>query len=430
MKAIVLPLTLAVASAYSGTAFAQAEIVPEDEIKGAGDADIEGWNPSLALSGTLNLVSNTNVVGQVEGLSMLFGLGVVGGADYIKGKSVIRNEFTISESFAKTPVVDDFVKTDDKISIASSYNYFITKSFGSFAQLKVETSLFDSTAVTAEVQNYSVASAKPNGMSQSVMTDRLEVASAFKPFTLSESIGLFAEPVSSDLVNLSLRGGLGGRHTFASGVLVENDDSLTPNVIELQELADVHQAGVELYVGLKGKAEEDRIAYTVGASLLMPFVNNDDFNRSASELTRLALEGSVTVSVFDWMGLVYKGSIIADPQLFPDGSELTQYQTSLLLTFNYTLIDREKGIEEMKKEAAIEKAKHEKEEAIKKAEAAEARAVELEKQIEEAKQRELEAEQERAAEAAAAEAAAMEGGGVEDGATGGIEGGVEGGVTP
>ena len=50
-----------------GDARAQAKIVPTGDVPGAAEADIEGWNPFLALTGTISLTSNSNVVGQVDG---------------------------------------------------------------------------------------------------------------------------------------------------------------------------------------------------------------------------------------------------------------------------------------------------------------------------------------------------------------------------
>ena len=353
------------------------------------DADVAGWNPSLAVNGSLNLIDNSNVVGQVEGLSMLFGLGLAGGADYIKGPMVWRNELTIAESVAKTPVVDRFIKTNDEVALASTYNYFLNKTLGAFGRAKVSTSLFKARAITAEEQTYTIASAKPGGASRTVTSRQLQVASAFKPFTLTESVGGFAEPIVRKSLNLRIRAGLGGRHTIASGVLVENDDDLTPE-IEVQELTNVHQAGIELFAGISGAARKGRVKYALGASLLLPLINNDEYDRSATALTRFGLEGSATISVFDWMGLVYKGGVIVDPQLFPEDEELTQFQNSLLLTFQYTLIDRKKGLAAMKAAANLEQANKEKAAAEKRAKEAEERAVELERELEEAKKREAE----------------------------------------
>ncbi len=363
----------------------QAKIVPEGDVSGASEKDIEGLNPALAVSGTLNLVNNTNVVGQVEGTSVLLGFGLAGTLDAIKGKRVWRTSLTLNEGFARTPVVDAFIKTNDELALATNYSYFFAPKLGFFVRGKAQTAIFSARAITADPETYLINSAEEGGASETVTADDLKVASAFKPLTLSYSGGIFAQPLSAKSLTLRVRGGLGGRHTIASDVLV-NADVDTTEEIELQELANVHQLGFELYAGVEGKlSKDDRVTYNAGASLLVPFVNNDDFDRSFTELTRLAFEASVRFGVFDWMSIVYQSSYIYDPQLFPKDNELSQFQNSLLFTFQYTLIDRQKGLAEMEKQAAIDKAQKEKEEAERKQKEAEERARQLEQELEEAK---------------------------------------------
>ena len=372
-------------AAVPSTALGQAEIVPEDDLTGSTDKDVVGWNPSLAVSSTVNLVNNTNVVGQVEGTSALFGLGMAGGADYVNGRNVWRTTLSINEGFAKTPVVDDFVKTNDELALETSYNYFLARKLGLFTRAKGATALFPARAITADPVTYTLRPADPDEMETTETSDDLKVASAFKPFNLDYSTGVFAQPLSGDALTLRVRAGFGGRHTFADGVFVNNDDAATMNV-ELQELANVHQAGVELFAGLVGKAKKNRLSYTAGASVLLPFVNNDKFDRSASSLTRVAFEATAQVAVFDWMNLVYKGSLVIDPQLFPADDELTQVQNSFLLSFQYTLIDRKKGLKELEKEAAKKREKEEKAEALRRAKEAEERAKRLEEELKRAKE--------------------------------------------
>ncbi len=369
----------------TGEVFAQTKIIPEEDIKGAGDKDVRGWNPSLSMSGTLNLVDNTNVVGQVEGTSALIGLGVSGGADYVRGAATWRNQLSINEGFAKTPVVDDFVKTNDELALESMYNYFLASKLGVFGQAKITTSLFSARKITADPVAYTLLPADADGTTETITSDDIKVASAFEPFTLGYSAGGFAQPLSGDKLTLDVRAGFGGRHSFTSDVFVVDDDSATP-ATELQELATVHQAGVELFAGLTGKAQQERLKYSAGLSVLFPFLNNDDFDRSSGKLTRLALEATATVAIFDWMGIVYKGSLVRDPQLFPRGKELTQIQNSILLTFQYTLIDRKKGLAELKKQSAEEQAKKEKEDTERRLKEAEERAKQLELELEKAKE--------------------------------------------
>lgn len=143
-------------------ALAQAQIVPSNGIKGAGKTDVEGWAPFLGVTATLSLADSSSVVGQVDGFSTLFGLGLTGGADYARDQHLLRTSLTINEGFARTPVIDELVKTHD--------------------------------------QRLSRAPGGP-----------------LRPFTINEQAGGFAEPVREPWLHLSVRVGLGGRHTFADG---------------------------------------------------------------------------------------------------------------------------------------------------------------------------------------------------------------------
>jgi hypothetical protein len=333
-------LTILALLTAAGHVRAQAVLLPKDDtLKGATDKDIQGWNPSLSGTATVNIVSNSSVVGQVDGLSTLFGIGVVGGLDFAKDKHLLRTTLGISESFARTPVVDDFVKTTDSVQLEGLYNYFASDTLGGFGRLSLQTSLFPTTDVrglpTSWVEKLAAGGSTP--LTANAFNQRL--AGSFAPFTINESIGGFAEPMHSEPLNLSVRGGVGGRHTFADSVLLSNDDKAT-NEIELIRLANVHQLGLEAFAGANGKLREGKLTYRAGLSVLVPVVNNDKFNRGVGTLTRIGLEGAVTFNVYEWMSLVYSLAITRDAQLFPQGNELTQIQNSLLLTFNYTLVKR------------------------------------------------------------------------------------------
>ncbi|MFN0245825.1 MAG: hypothetical protein ACKV2T_02885 [Kofleriaceae bacterium] len=364
---------------FGGDAFGQAQIVPVDGVKGAEKSDVEGWNPFVGLTATLSLASNTSVVGQVDGFSTLFGLGVTGGADYVKGKNVLRTSVSIAEGFARTPVVDDFVKTNDTVKLEGIYNYFATKDFGAFGRLSLSSSMFPATDIrgtpTSWVEKNPADPSMPIPLETNAFRQRL--ASSLAPFTINESAGGFAEPIRKEKLNLSFRVGAGGRHTFADSVLLIDDDKATPEV-ELLRLNDVHQLGLEAFAGANGKVRGGRANYRLGLSVLLPFVNNDADNRGVGTLTRVGFEGQLTFNVYSWMGLVYNLNITRDAQLFPKGNELTQIQTTLLLTFQYTAVK--------KKEAKAEPTKEqlELEEAKKRADEAEKRAQEAEKKLQDA----------------------------------------------
>src|SRR5699024_6449027 len=125
----------------------------------------------------------------------------------------------------------------------------------------------------------------------------LELAESLEPLTLSQSVGLFAEPVRSEPLTWKVRIGAGGRETFANGVLAVKDDDATENITEIVELDNVYQAGLEAFTGVEGDVSGGRLSYYAGATALLPFINNDEQERSAIELLRWGLRAGLTMSV-------------------------------------------------------------------------------------------------------------------------------------
>lgn len=350
---------------------AQAQIVPSNGIKGAEQTDVEGWAPFLGVTATLSLADNSSVVGQVDGFSTLFGLGLTGGADYARDQHLVRTSLTINEGFARTPVVDEFVKTNDAVKLEGLYNYFLTSNLGLYGRLGIATDLFSATDIRAAPTSW--VETVPGGMPIALTTNgfRQRLAGPLSPFTLNEQIGGFAEPLRETWLNLSLRAGIGGRHTFADGVLVNSDDKATP-AIELTELHDVHQLGFEAFGGGTGKLDGGKALYKAGLSVLLPLVNNDPDRRSAVSLTRVGFEGALTFNVYSWMGLVYNLKVTRDPQLFSRGEEKVEVQNTLLLTFQLTLVKKaEKPKEPTPEELALKSAQDRADAAEKRAQAAE-----------------------------------------------------------
>lgn len=381
--------------------------VPEDEIKqNEAEAELKAGriDGTLGISASLSMNSNQNVVGQTDGFSTLFGVGLVGGLDYLRGNYEMRNTLKLNESFARTPAVPEFLKTNDVVDVENLHNYFFTKWMGAFGRFNLRTNLFSTYDVRSEDINYvlvddegAVVDSNINEpvVGTSAQTVRTRLNGSFAPLDLSESLGVFAEPIRTVPFNLSTRVGFGARQTLADGVRIVADDAATENVVEVKSLENVVQAGAEAFVGIKGSLENKRITYTVGGSAMLPFLNNDARSRSTTELARLAAEANVTFNVVEWLNIVYSGKAIRDPQLIDD----IQLQNNLLLTFQYTLIERNQAKptdpdEIAKAQKLAAEADKKAKEADAKAKEAEARAAEAEKKAAEA-QRLLEEERKK-----------------------------------
>lgn len=311
------------------------QYVTEDVVKApAKESDLKF---TLTTNASAAFASNKDVVGEVDGFSTLFGMGVSAGLQYMNGPHSWTNTFTISESWARTPALERFTKNNDQVQLESLYNYFLLEWFGPFARLNFETSAFDTTVLTAEEKDYQIL--RLDGTTDLTTTDQLKLSDALSPLTLSQSVGLFAEPLRSSALTWKLRLGAGARQTFAEGVLALDDDKDTDQ-LEVKELADVFQAGLEGFTGAEGKFSGGRLSYFAGASVLIPFINNDDTGRTPIELLRWGLKAGLHMSVTEWMGLNYNLSLLSDPQMI----DKTQVQNNLLLTFKYTLFGAEEEI--------------------------------------------------------------------------------------
>jgi len=273
-----------------------------------------------------------------------------------------------------TPVVHRFIKSTDAAKLEGVYNYFLSKEAGLYGRLSLATSFFESDDIRAAPTTWVDATgATPVTLATNSIEQKL--ADPFEPLTLSESAGAFYDPIKKDWLALSLRLGVGGRSTFADGVYVNHDDAATMTQIELLELSTVHQLGIEGFAGAIGKLEKGKFNYKAGLAVLLPFVNNDAADRSATKLTRIAFEATLTYTMAAWLSVVYSSQVIRDPQLFPAGKDEVQVQNTLLATFQFNLVK--------KKEAPKPKTKEEQEleDAIKRADEAEKKLKEAEQKL-------------------------------------------------
>jgi hypothetical protein len=351
---------LAIALSLVATSFAPAEVTAQekDPKAEAGEEAVTptGRRPGLdgrfGIKGSFNLVSNSNVIGQNDGTSLLLSGSLLGGLDFIEGRHEVRNTLTWNTSWARTPVIDEFVKNYDTIELEDIYSYYVTEWFGPYGRLSFKSSLFETNRVTADQRDYAIS--RLDGSTDTQTTDRLELADPFEPFELTQSVGLFTNPVREQAIDLSLRVGFGARQALAEGTLVVQDDEAT-DVIEVVEIDDAIQAGFEGFLGVEGDFPEQRTSYRAGFEALIPVANNDDTGRSGLELTRWGLNAGVTYSMFDWLGLSYDLRLLRDPQLL----DKTQVQNSVLLTFQYTFFEQDEADEVKPKEKPSEEAPEE-----------------------------------------------------------------------
>ena len=322
----------AVLAATTGsTSFAAADpgLLPKEE-EVVKDKKDEGWDPALIFGVSLAMSTNSNFVGQPTGNSFTGGLNLLGRLDYLRGVVDWRNTLKLNEVFTRTPVIDDFVKSIDQLSYESIIYYRVSDLFGPFASFKLDTSILEGRDVRGSATDYAV-----DGTVEAEDVTSFKLTERFEPLQLKEAIGMFVRPISKKTVEVDIRGGFGASQTFAEGALILADDANTADVVELGSLADVIQAGAVLEVQARGELEDGRIQYAARAEVMIPFINDDPAERSATDLTNFDIGGKLGFKLFEWASLDYELKILRLPQLV----DVWQIQNNLLLTFSYALID-------------------------------------------------------------------------------------------
>ncbi|MEZ4445616.1 MAG: hypothetical protein R3B72_41455 [Polyangiaceae bacterium] len=322
-----LAITAAATSAEAQDALdlskdAEVEEAPEGVLEDKED----GVDWRINAGATLNLSDNRSVVGQTEGSTLGFGFKFESGLDWRKEAHELRNSLGIAAGVTRTPAVPEFVKTQDNLEVESIYLYHILDWFGAYGRVAWQTPMFRGTDVRGEPVDYQINNL--DGTSTTVAgASRLTLTDALHPSRFKQSLGLFAQPVAKEPINVETRVGAAGRETLAHGQLALADDDGTPQ-IEVNTLDDVFQLGGEGTLEVWGSFSNKKVNYKAGAEVMIPFLNNADDGRSALELTNVLLYGSLGFKLVDWASLDYQLRAVREPQLL----DAWQVQNQLLLT--------------------------------------------------------------------------------------------------
>jgi hypothetical protein len=295
----------------------------------------EGWDLTLTIGATVNFNQNDAVIGQPDGSTWTLGGRLQFGADYFEGGHEVRNNLDVSNTWTRTPVVSEFVRSNDTVRLESIYYYHLDSIswLGPFARFQLQTSAFKGTDVQPEESEYQIT--RLDGSVETVTADRLSLTSSLEPLVLKESFGGFARPIASKAVSLEMRLGLGAQEIFAKGALSIDDDEDTPQ-IEVIELDDSFQAGAEFVATFGGELLSKRLTYKAGVDVLVPFINSGDDigDRGPVDLANIDFFARASVKIVSWASLDYEFRALRQPLLLDE----FQVQNNLLLTFGYTLL--------------------------------------------------------------------------------------------
>lgn len=294
-----------------------------------------GWLTSLNLSSNISLSSSQDVVGQTNGSSQTYGANIKGSLYHVTESHEWRNDLFIRESTTKTPNVPRFVKSDDEVKLSSIYLFFLPHNpkLGPYARAEISAPLFKGEDVQTDPKTYNRI--RLDGSNETFSGTSTRLTDPFKPLTTKEAVGFFNRPVYNEKLHLELRLGFAAQQIAAAGqYAVKGANKVTGN-IDLSELKDVSQAGLEAGLALKGKIDE-KSSYELGVDSLTPFINDKPAgdSRDAWRLTNVDGFAKLTSKVTDWMSFGYDYKLKIQPQLVDRAQQIHM----LVINFTYPLV--------------------------------------------------------------------------------------------
>ncbi|MBN2804619.1 MAG: hypothetical protein JXR91_16110 [Deltaproteobacteria bacterium] len=317
-----------------------------------------GWSPRLKLNGNFFLGQTSNVPGVADGLSFAFGYLVDTGVDYLSSNKnhEWRNSLIWELGFTKTPSIDMYLKSLDKIDFTTEYLFHFPKlrMMGLFARGRVSTSMlksyevrtdptdvirldsgqeldFDINGNPIDSNGNIIDAAHPDvdnygGGKKIILTD------SFAPLVLRQSIGLFAMPVTKPEFSVDSRLGIGAWETFIQGGYYVDDNDATPDLVELRQMVDSVQIGGEFSIKASGIVKE-HLTYGLSAYFMQPFFNDTDLHIAGIDLMNMMFEASVGVALWEFLSVNYSFKAEKQPLLI----DKWQIQNSLMVSIGINL---------------------------------------------------------------------------------------------
>lgn len=291
-----------------------------------------GWKPAASISALYSFGSSENVVGQTDGTTQIFGMSFKGSLTEVAEMSEWRNSLNYSGATSKTPTVPHYVKSSDEFKLETIYLRSLPDepTIGPFVKADVTTSLFRGEDARSGPTTYDIYNG--DGTLRGSQTDTsLPLTDAFRPLTITESVGVFWKPHNDDKMVLEMRAGVGSAQVLAKNQLAIQDKSDTA-AIEVVELKSYSQTGIEFGVLFKGKIDE-KTMYELNAQSLTPVIKESDESRDSFRLTNFNVSARLSSQITTWMSIGYDYKLKLQPQLI----ERPQTQQMLVINITYNL---------------------------------------------------------------------------------------------
>ncbi len=322
----------------------------EKQVK-ASTTRADGWYPKLHIGGSAQLGYNKDVDGIDDGINFTFGLLLNGAIDYVhtfgsNGTIEWQNKLVLEDQMTKTPTIDTFIKSKDKLDFETLVLYRIpsVEWLGPFARFQLTTSIFPGNYISDKditVRYYTEDTkidekddTKLKKTKELSAQESVKLASAGIPLTLKESVGLFMDPYQSVPFNMSFKVGIAGQELYSDGEsYTAFDDDDDDAYYDVRYLGDdwTSSIGIEGSLDFKGVLV-DCFNWELYGRIFYPFEGNFDKD-IYDEADRIHAEimAKISVKISSWASFDYSLEIKRDPFVTLDW----QITNNLLFTVGF-----------------------------------------------------------------------------------------------
>lgn len=273
------------------------------------------WQFKFRVGSMFQFSSTKGVVGQRDGSTKTFATDVHAEANWTGGKHEVRNRGDVAAVVVKTPNLARYTPASNLVELESIYQYRALPWAGPFVRAKVSTSIM----VGRDLRTNTVQYELPDGTLSEERTD-YRLTDPMLPTTFLETIGGFVNPVREQAFDLDFRAGIGARQVLADDQLGVQDDATTPAIVELVQLHDYQQVGLEFIVMARGEFYDKRIQYFAGGEFLLPLVRSKEpgDDRTAFEVLDKRYRIGIAYRLASWATVLYEFRVVHQPQLIDD----------------------------------------------------------------------------------------------------------------
>lgn len=249
----------------------------------------------------------------------------------LKGAHEWRHKIIWAESFAKTPVLDSFIKSDDYLVFESLWMWMFGGWWGTYGQFNFDTSVFPGVHVAGRPTDYIIA--EFDGSTTNVTgTDTLTLTRAFQPIFLKEQMGLYFRFMTYRYLTWEAKAGVYALQTFAHGAR-RIDGRNGAGAVLVSTLGNFYQVGPTIGTHIFGEIAPKVIFYQFEAEAGYAAYDNAEITIADTFLNRMIMTSafSLTLKPTEWIAFTY--SLRA--AYFPHIRTGLQLQSMMMLSFQF-----------------------------------------------------------------------------------------------